>query len=124
MQTGTAQPGPTSSSQIHQEHRDPELGGGITHLRGRAGVDGVLRRAQGRRFSLETAAVLGLAELPAKHNRGLVTSRARGTGGTAHLGAKSLPRAQTLLEGAIKELVQARISDKSWEGETTTGKYH
>lgn len=96
----------------------------ITHLRGRAGVEGVLWRAQGRSFSLESAAVLGLAQLPAKHNRGLVTPPARGTAGTAHLQLgsasnsawrchKGAPAASGALTGSGKEKVlQENISGK------------
>lgn len=83
VQTGS------SSAWTHGQQPNPAgcrgWEGKITHLRGRAGVEGVLRRAQGRSFSLESAAaVLGLAQLPAKHNRGLLTARAKGTAGTAH----------------------------------------
>lgn len=88
MQTGTnsnLDPQPAAKS-IRREHKDPGViergekkNKKITHLRGRAGVEGVLWRAQRRSFSLESAAaVLGLAQLPAKHNRGLLTARAKG----------------------------------------------
>lgn len=120
MITGCRQAGPTPSQQPNPSGGCRE--GEIAHLRGRAGVEGVLWRAQGRSFSLESAAVLGLAQLPAKkHNRGVGDTLSQGHSWNCTSGAGlSL---KLCLEVPQSSSCRLLVSDRIWEGQSATGKY-
>lgn len=109
----------------------PDPRRGVTHLGRRAGVHGVFGWAQGRRFSLETAAVLGLAEFPEKHNRGPFKPGAQQADGwyfRSSRSAKSLSAGSNsyclkVLSKRVLQELRASILGKIWEEESTTGKY-
>lgn len=103
----------------------------MTHLGRRAGVHAVLGWAQGRRLSLETAAVLGLAELPEKQNGGCSALVLRKpTGGASNLPQSKEPCLgsdsyclEVLSKRVLQALLTASLSGKIYKNQPPTGEY-